>query len=277
MRGVVAAIVLSGCGRVAFDARVDANGDLTDGDADARAVRWKAPRVLTEFGTGLGDSGPSLTADLLTIFWTMDQGVGGVDIWTATRATPTSQFTNFTNVTALNTPAQEYSPEISPDGMTLYFNSDRFDTGDVFYSQGGGTTWSAAQPAPGIPTTGYQGDVAITPDGLTIVYDSGARFWRASRGDTASPFGNSVALREAEIDPDIASPTVAHDGDVVYFHAGQPRDLYVMRWNGIAYSTPVPVVELNTPQREADPFVNDDETYMVYDCNGSICETTPEP
>lgn len=275
MRGAaVAVLVLGGCGRVAFEARLDANSDSV---ADAGVVRWKAPRILAELGTSISDAGPSITADLLTIVWTDNQGgAGGGDIWTATRATPTSPFTNFTNLAALNTAMNEYSPEISADGQTLYFNSDRFDTGDLFVAQGGGTSWSAPQPVAGIPTAGYQGDSGVTPDGLTIVYDSAARFWRASRTDTASAFANSVAIPEAEVDPDIAAPTVGHNADVVYFHAGAPRDIYVMRKEGNTYSTPVPVVELNTPQRDADPFINDDETYMLYDCNGAICETTPE-
>lgn len=277
MRVAVAVFVLSGCGRVAFDARSDAGSASDDATSDARIVRWGTPRVLGEIG-GVGDSSPSITADLLTIVWTSDRtgGLGGADIWTATRATPTSPFMSFTNLASINSSADEYSPEISPDGTRLYFNSSRTDSGDLFTAQGGGTTWSAPVNVAGLPTAGYQGDLGVTPDGLLVVYHDSGNFYRASRGDTGSAFGAITQIPEGNIDPDIAAPSVGAGGDVIYFHAGTVRDLYRMRWTGSAYSTPEPVTELNTPQRDADPFINGDETYMLYDCNGEICETTPE-
>lgn len=79
---------------------------------------------LTELNTFGEDGWPSLTDDELTIYFTSDAG-GSLDIWTATRASRAAPFGTARLVEVVNSPDEEYDPQISRDGKTLWFSSNR--------------------------------------------------------------------------------------------------------------------------------------------------------
>ncbi len=71
---------------------------------------------------------PRLTADEnIVIFDASDipGGRHGYDLWMATRTDLYAPFENVTNLQELNTPASELPGFIAPDGLTIYFSSDR--------------------------------------------------------------------------------------------------------------------------------------------------------
>jgi len=71
---------------------------------------------------------PRLTADELIIFfgsYNIPGGQGNDDIWMATRPDRYSPFGAVTNLTELNTASTDFAPFVSPDGLTLYFSSNR--------------------------------------------------------------------------------------------------------------------------------------------------------
>jgi len=71
---------------------------------------------------------PKLTANELTIFfgsYDIPDGHGGYDIWMATRPDRYSPFGQVTNLAGLNTTANEVCPSVSPDGLTIIFQSNR--------------------------------------------------------------------------------------------------------------------------------------------------------
>ena len=84
----------------------------------------------------LGDvSNPSLTQDELTIVFTgrdISGGQGGYDLWMATRQNKNLPFTNIINLAEINSTELDAHPSISPDGLTLYFDSDRNGTSQLF-------------------------------------------------------------------------------------------------------------------------------------------------
>jgi hypothetical protein len=70
---------------------------------------------------------PKLTADELNIFFSSNNipgGLGEHDIWMATRPDRNSPFGSVTNLTELNTTSNDVCPSVSPDGLTLIFQSD---------------------------------------------------------------------------------------------------------------------------------------------------------
>ena len=78
---------------------------------------------------------PRLTADELTIFfcsYNMQDGYGGYDIWMATRPDRYSPFGEVTNLSEINTASSDHAPFVSPDGLTLYFDSDRNGSYQLF-------------------------------------------------------------------------------------------------------------------------------------------------
>lgn len=78
---------------------------------------------------------PRLTVDELTIFfqaYNMTGGVGEHDIWMASRTDRHLPFQYIRNLTEINTIANEVHPNVSPDGLTLYFASNR-NLGQIYH------------------------------------------------------------------------------------------------------------------------------------------------
>jgi hypothetical protein len=103
------------------------------GDSDIYRARAKAgggfgaPSAVPELNTaGVADEHPAVSADDLTIFFssTRPGGLGNIDVWMATRATPTAPFGTPTNVGAVNSPSKDIPDWLSPDGCRLYLHSD---------------------------------------------------------------------------------------------------------------------------------------------------------
>lgn len=86
----------------------------------------KSVEELNVLGNKLQD--PSLTeGELIIVFNGVDipGGKGDCDLWMATRPDRHTSFTNYRNLSEINTEFGEFAPFISPDGFELYFCSDR--------------------------------------------------------------------------------------------------------------------------------------------------------
>lgn len=69
---------------------------------------------------------PFPSRDGLEVFVVSDNGgLGGLDIWVATRVTPFSRWRPPVNVQSINSDFNEQDPSLSPDGSVVYFGSDR--------------------------------------------------------------------------------------------------------------------------------------------------------
>jgi len=263
------------------DAEDGIDGAVIDGAADATPdgpayVPWGTPVELISLETpGMGESDPSVTADKLTAVLIAATAVNDNDIYIATRNALTDTFTP-SLLTAVNaTGFNEESPEISADGKTLYFISNRSGAYQLFVSTFT-TSWSAPIVANELTS---HGDVAISPDGLTAatVHDGAPnQIYIYTRASTTVAFSGATLHSELEVTADIAAPTITNGGAVIYLHAGTPRDLYraTLQGNG-TYTTPVPVTELNdTALRDAAPYVVRTDDYMLFERAGDIFETT---
>jgi len=85
--------------------------------------------------SGAGDCEPSISHDGLELFFASDRGggSGGRDIWVTTRANRSESFPKPTNLgPGFNTLFSDERPDLSADGKTLYFMSNR-PGGSGFY------------------------------------------------------------------------------------------------------------------------------------------------
>jgi hypothetical protein len=103
--GIVAAIVLGGGGR--------AYADFTFGEPIN-----VGPPINTEATDGC----PVFTADGLSMFIESDRG-GVMHVWVATREALNATWQEPVNLTAALRAEGGFAPNISPDGLTLYFSS----------------------------------------------------------------------------------------------------------------------------------------------------------
>ncbi|MCK4785097.1 MAG: PD40 domain-containing protein, partial [Desulfobacteraceae bacterium] len=96
---------------------------------------WQHGTNISELNALGNIANESLTANELTIVFTGDNlpgGQGGLDLWMATRPDRNSPFRNVTNLTAINSSAQDLQTAISSDGLVLYFSSNRNGIGQLF-------------------------------------------------------------------------------------------------------------------------------------------------
>lgn len=98
--------------------------DLAYSSRTTAAAPWTAPGwLLTALNTPSSEFEPAVTADELTIFYGSDRpdgGMGGLDIWTATRGAKSDPFTAPSPVTELNTSGDDIPSWVSPDRCQLF-------------------------------------------------------------------------------------------------------------------------------------------------------------
>ena len=86
------------------------------------------PQLVPALNTAHNDVRPNLSADGLELLFDSDRpgGLGGTDIYTATRTKVTDLWSTPTNLGApINSPAGESRASLTWDGTTLYFGSTR--------------------------------------------------------------------------------------------------------------------------------------------------------
>jgi hypothetical protein len=89
---------------------------------------FSKPELVVGIGVDGGrDDDPSLSADLTLLFFNSrrEGGSGREDIWVSTRSDPGSGWGSPRPVAELNTEERETGLSLSPDGLTLWFSSDR--------------------------------------------------------------------------------------------------------------------------------------------------------
>jgi hypothetical protein len=265
-------------GEPAFDAEIaDAAPDARrplDAPADGPAS-WSAPAPIPGVSSSSNDTDPTMTADRLTIVFASSRpgGLGAEDLYLGTRASTTAPFT-VTALTALNSPSRDRSPEISPDGTTLYFTSSRGASSDVYVSVQNNGAWSAPQLVAAFNTGASEGDVAVAPDGLTALVERANHLYLATRASTTAAFDAPVAAPMLDITGDVAAPSLTNGAATVYLHAGATRDLYVASRQGAGFTVSVPITELNTGGRDAAPFVLPDGRHLLFERDGDLYETS---
>lgn len=207
---------------------------------------FQAPQNLGAINSADADRDPDPSADGLAMFFASNRagGAGQTDIWLATRPATSSPFATPTNLTELNTVSYDHGPDISSDGLTIYFSSNRSGGAGDF------DIWmamraSVSQPfdAPSVVTElntqDDEGDPSLTADGLLIAFSStragavGQRdLWLSSRASATAPFGVPTNLVELNSIVDDSDPALSADGLSIVFASDRSdslgaRDLYM--------------------------------------------------
>lgn len=215
-----------------IDARVD-SGQRTDASVtDAAALPctqfsdFSTPTVVTEVSSNSLDNAPSLTADELTLFMhsTRPGGLGGRDLWMATRESRELPFSTPTNLTSVNSSEQEFGVSVSSDGLELYFGSNRAG------GSGGYDIWGARRESRdvqfGTPvnivsvnSTGVDYFPSISSDRLALYIASnrpggqgGFDIWVATRASVAEEFNTATPFTAINSDSSDQANAISSDG-----------------------------------------------------------------
>jgi WD40 repeat protein len=107
--------------------RASASDDLWRATRSTPGVAFSAPAPVTELNSSGNDTGITISDDELVAYFASDRagGLGGMDLYRAARATATDPFSAPALVAGLSTGANDAAPQLTADGLELFFVSDR--------------------------------------------------------------------------------------------------------------------------------------------------------
>jgi Tol biopolymer transport system component len=217
------AVVVSACGFRANGAGADAplvaDADAATGsDAGGGSATWGSASPLFD---DTGDHDPTLTGDMLELYFD-----DGSDLWAIVRTGSDQPWGSASRVTSLDTTSIEQTPELSRDGLTIYFASNRMVGDDTHI-------WMATRPSRG---SDWSTPVAV------IALDSMHR----DASPTSSADGATIVMNWGEI-------------------AGQDDDIYESSGAGVAWTPPQPLASVNGSNDDDNPMLSDDELAIYFD------------
>jgi hypothetical protein len=275
-RIVVFVVLLSGCGRIGFDA-------VGLGDGGAVVGPFAPPRLVAEVSDPTAsDDDPSLTGDMLEMYLNSSRagGPGNGDIWVSRRASTSDPWGTPTLVSELSSPESETSPEVAADGLTIWFASQRPGgpgSTDVWVSTrpDRGASWGAPTLVDELnspeedtsPTPGWSSRVLL----LETTRPSGAGsadIFVSTRASGSDPWTTPIPLAGIN--------TAEHEGSA---HLG-PRELTVVlnatrdgnadihlatrRSTDDPFDDLHPLSELNSSENEQDPWLSEDLRHIYF-------------
>jgi len=181
---------------------------------------------------------PTISADGLELYFSdyranRPGGIGKSDIWVTRRRTKTSEWGEPVNLGSIvNTPADEITPEISADGLELYFETDRpggLGSDDLWVAKRATRSDDWERPVwlgKAINAEGMDHCPNITSDGLTLFFDctpAGEKvgdLMVVRRATLRSDWGEPVNLGRA-VSGHFAS-SISSDGRTLYFASRHP-------------------------------------------------------
>jgi hypothetical protein len=228
--------------------------------------------------SGTQNNNPTLTGDLLEIYFTTGGMSTPQEVWVAQRSSRTEPFRSPTLVVAASAPeVRETSSAISPDGLTLWFASERAGgLGDLDVWR---TTRADTGSAWSVPTNLANLNSASRdlprPPGLhglamPVASDRAAppayRTMIARRASVAEEFDLPVPIPElADLD-DAVDGFMTDDGLLLFLSIGSPGDLFVVqRFSETErFGAPIALNALNTADAESDPWWSPDRTEFYF-------------
>ena len=195
------------------------------------------------------------------------------------RCDPAKPFGTPTPVVALNSPANDLAPALSPDELTLTFHSAR--TGglggvDAYISTRASTSdpWGAPSLITGVNTTGNDGRPHMTADQLTIYFEYQVNangtydVVSSTRASTAVAFNAPTAVGPVNTTSDDTAPYVLPDHSAMYLV--NTRMLYRAARTGTTWGAPVLVSGTNLQSGDFDyPVATPDELTIYFSSSRS--------
>jgi len=248
----------------------------------------EAPRMPPQYGapervTALSSTGyeedPTFTGDLLELFFMSGRG-GTNDIWTSQRAAASEPWGAPVLVSELSSPAaRDWGPAIAPDGLTIWFTTDR-DGGHAQIWRSSRTTRTLPWEAPVAVSELASGATDRSPavdQALRALYfcsdrpgSSGFDIYVSTRPAVNALWETPARGEGINTANDELDPFVAADGLLLFFTAkplaSEDANLYWSTRSSTAdpWSAPVPLATLNSPMYDSDVSVSLDLSYIMF-------------
>jgi Tol biopolymer transport system component len=287
MRFVVLAALLGACsfqhGVTLGDAPPGDRGSALDAMPDAAPLGpWGAPTMVAVPNPSNTDDDPSITDDRLELYINSSRD-GNADVFVATRASTIDSWSAPTLVTTVSSTANETTPEIAYDGLSIVVASDRNGTtggNDLWISKRAsrGDPWSPAVRIAELSSTYNEAAGNITPDGLAVVLssyrlDGSPDLFIATRATPTAAWNPPVAVASVNTTGHEGSPFLSADKLSLYFDTDRDGDMniYVARRTSTTepFGAPEPVTVVNTNGSEQDPWLSLDSRRLWFSSDRS--------
>jgi Tol biopolymer transport system component len=260
------------------------------GAADAAVIFSSPTNLAGDVNSSFADFSPSISADGLTLYFVSTRPAfpgdisGQGNIWRVSRATLLDSFGPASLVANVNSADDESGPNISTDGLTLYFSSSRpggFGEYDLYSATrpdllddfGPATNLGAS-----LNSTFIEGSPHISADGLTLYFAStrpgfGVRdLWVATRLSTSDPFGPPLNMGPVVNSTSAEhGPSVSSDGLTMFFQSERPGgiggvDLWYTTRSSLSdpFGTPLLVPTVNSLFDDVSPNVSFDGGVLLF-------------
>jgi Tol biopolymer transport system component len=192
-------------------------------------------------------------------------------------------FTKIAPISELNTPDMDGWPQLTQDELTMVFASRRTDgLGDIFETKRStrADPWGAPRRLE-VSSASTDGDPALSPDGLIIVFGSnrpggpggGSDLWVATRKTLGDPFGPPTAIPGVNSAFDEGDPYPSNDLTELWFSRTSATNVHIYRSRGSlggGLSAPELVPELaGEAADEQDMALSADGLIMYFTSNRS--------
>jgi Tol biopolymer transport system component len=243
---------------------------------------WGTPTNLGPVvNTGSADARPDISADGLSVYFNSNRsgGYGNHDIYVTTRATKDDDWGPPINLGPnVNSSLTDNEPDISADGLTLYFSSG----GDIWVATRTTTEdgWGPrVKLGPTVNSLGGNYGPSISADGLELFFTSDrpggygdSDLWVTTRETTQDEWGEPVNLGST-INSSVQdqSPSISADGLMLFFDCGPDGsndwDLWVTKraTKSDPWGEPVNLgPAVNSSSWECAPSISDDGSTLVF-------------
>jgi hypothetical protein len=262
------------------------NQDETDVDCGGTACApcpctFGAPQVLgtpNNFGSVWS---PTLSSDGLTMYLSLTSS--GLNERVAVTTRP-SRGNNFGNVSALPSPVNtsaDGTPELSADGLSLYFYSQGFGgvgARDLYVATRANTSsgFNTVRELTTVNSSQRDDRPWVSPDELTLYFSSQRAalsddLWRATRSSRSDAFGTPVAVTELNSTGNDAGIFLTADGLVALFasdRSGGSGGMDIYRATRASTSSPFSMPErvsaLNSNADDFDAQLTADSTEVFF-------------
>lgn len=252
-------------------------------DAFDPTAPFSSPTVVPELSTTADEDDPTLTADMLEIYF-----VRGEDIWRSTRSTLAASWTAPARVDELSSGSSETNPEVAADGLTIFVCSTRSHAAakgglDIYVAERAsrGAPWGTLQPVVELNSSATDANASPTPDLLSVFLastrDGDYEIYSSTRPSTTAPWGQPAKVPGVNSTASDYGPWVDATTTVVYFvsyRTGQPGEaIWVATRPDTAspFGTPIPVPGLSSKANDEDPWLSPDmkTIYFAGNRNGN--------
>lgn len=282
-------LVLGACGRIGFDPQASGDAAAIDSssvdaapDFDATQSVASGPfgpaEPVVELNSDSLDDDPSLTGDMLEVYFKSDRAGGGEsDIYRAQRPNIGETFGEPIIVSELSGPGRDDTPEVSYDGLTIFISSSRDGNDDIYQSTRADRSQPWSVPVRIEELRSDDGDYAAARDGsglylvMTRAVESDLELFLSKRTSGNEPWDQPSRAFPLST-PGYQADGVLDERGLLLFYTSAAsaeddnRDLYVAaRANpSEPFGIGQPIEELNTAGFDEDPWISPDLTTIYF-------------